>query len=53
MTDEGKSDEREGITESASDDVEAHNLTDSPERDRADEGDDVEAHNMTDAPVDI
>lgn len=56
MTDEGKSEEREGVTDSASDDVEAHGplgdspTSDSPTSDRADEGDDVEAHYLGDSP---
>ena len=51
---EGRTDEREGITESASDDVEAHGITERPIEspiERTDEGDDVEAHILGDSPV--
>jgi hypothetical protein len=49
---ESLSEERESISDSASEDVEAHGLLDrpvdpAPEAARDDEGDDVEAHNMT------
>ena len=54
---EGRTDEREGISESASDDVEAHGLLDrpvdpAPEAARDDEGDDVEAHYLGESPND-
>jgi len=51
---ESRSEEREGISETASDDVEAHGLTErpieSPVDARNDEGDDVEAHVLSEAP---
>ena len=50
---EGRTDEREGVSEGVSDDVEAHGITDRPIEspiERNDEGDDVEAHTMSEAP---
>ncbi len=52
---EGRSEEREGLSEGRSEDVEAHGMTDrpigeSPKSDRTDEGDDVEAHYLGDSP---
>lgn len=53
----GNVDEREGLAEGNSDDVEAHGLLDSPAAEqpaaeRGDEGDDVEAHGMlSDSPA--
>jgi len=51
---EGRSEERESMSEGVSEDVEAHGITDrpieSPVDARNDEGDDVEAHTMSEAP---
>jgi hypothetical protein len=55
VTEEGRSEEREGRSEDV-EDVEAHGplgdspTSDSPTSDRADEGDDVEAHYLGDSP---
>jgi hypothetical protein len=51
----GNVDEREGMAEGNSDDVEGHGLLDKPAADqpaaeRNDEGDDVEAHGLVDRP---
>ena len=52
----GKEDEREGLAESATDDVEGHSLlerppTEAPPAERApEEGDDVEAHYLGERP---
>jgi hypothetical protein len=53
---EGRSEDREGMNEGVSEDVEAHGITDrpigdSPTTDRTDEGDDVEAHILGDSPT--
>jgi hypothetical protein len=52
----GNADEREGMAEGTTDDVEGHGLLDSPSTDQPsadrtdDEGDDVEAHGLLDRP---
>jgi hypothetical protein len=51
----GNTEEREGVAEGRTDDVEGHSLldspsTDQPSADRTDEGDDVDAHAMMDRP---